>query len=71
MKRGRVIAFHVPAKRRIKALFSNEPDICADVERIGLWEGRPYLILSLGTGELAAFRISDGTVETEAVASGR
>ena len=28
-----------------------------DVENIGLWEGRPYLILSLGTGELAAWRI--------------
>jgi [CysO sulfur-carrier protein]-S-L-cysteine hydrolase len=42
-----------------------------DVERIGLWEGRPYLILSLGTGELAAFRISDGAVEAEAVTSGR
>jgi proteasome lid subunit RPN8/RPN11 len=31
-----------------------------DVENIGLWEGRPYLILSLGTGELAAWRISGG-----------
>jgi len=29
-----------------------------DVENIGLWEGRPYLILSLGTGELAAWRIA-------------
>ena len=28
-----------------------------DVENIGLWEGRPYLILSLGTGELAAWTI--------------
>ena len=28
-----------------------------DVENIGLWEGRPYLILSLRTGDLAAFRI--------------
>ncbi len=42
-----------------------------DVERIGLWEGRPYLILSLGTGELAAFRISGGAVEAEALSSGR
>ena len=31
-----------------------------DVENIGLWAGRPYLILSLGTGELAAWRIADG-----------
>jgi [CysO sulfur-carrier protein]-S-L-cysteine hydrolase len=33
-----------------------------DVENIGLWEGRPYLILSLGTGELAAWRIAGGRV---------
>ena len=36
-----------------------------DVENIGLWEGRPYLILSLGTGELAAWRIQDGKVSPE------
>ena len=35
-----------------------------DVENIGLWAGRPYLILSLRTGELAAFRIAkDGQIE--------
>ena len=33
-----------------------------DVENIGLWEGRPYLILSLGTGELAAWKIQDSEV---------
>ena len=33
-----------------------------DVENIGLWEGRPYLILSLGTGELAAWRIAESSV---------
>jgi proteasome lid subunit RPN8/RPN11 len=33
-----------------------------DVENIGLWEGRPYLILSLGTGELAAWKIQHGGV---------
>jgi hypothetical protein len=32
------------------------------VENIGLWQGRPYLILSLGTGELAAWRIADGQI---------
>ena len=31
-----------------------------DVENIGLWTGRPYLILSLRTGDLAAFRIDQG-----------
>jgi len=33
-----------------------------DVENIGLWEGRPYLILSLGTGELAAYTIEGGLI---------
>jgi proteasome lid subunit RPN8/RPN11 len=33
-----------------------------DVENIGLWEGRPYLILSLRTGELAAWQIAGGEV---------
>ncbi len=33
-----------------------------DVENIGLWEGRPYLIISLGTGDLAAWQITDGKV---------
>jgi proteasome lid subunit RPN8/RPN11 len=33
-----------------------------DVENIGLWEGRPYVILSVGTGELAAFTIEGGRI---------
>ncbi len=33
-----------------------------DVENIGLWEGRPYVIYSLARDELAAFRIQDGTI---------
>jgi proteasome lid subunit RPN8/RPN11 len=36
-----------------------------DVENIGLWTGRPYVILSLGTGELAAWRIEDGAITAE------
>jgi [CysO sulfur-carrier protein]-S-L-cysteine hydrolase len=35
-----------------------------DVESIGLWEGRPYLILSLRTGELAGWRIANERVES-------
>ena len=35
-----------------------------DIENIGLWEQRPYLILSLRTGDLAAFKIADGQIET-------
>ena len=34
-----------------------------DLEHIGLWEGRPYLILRAATGELAGWRISNGGVE--------
>jgi proteasome lid subunit RPN8/RPN11 len=34
-----------------------------DVENVGLWEGKPYVILSLSTGDLAAFRIADGRIE--------
>jgi proteasome lid subunit RPN8/RPN11 len=38
-----------------------------DVENIGLWEGRPYVILSLHTGELAGWRIADGRIESMAL----
>ena len=34
-----------------------------DVENIGLWAGRPYLIYTLRTGELAAWRIAEGKIE--------
>jgi len=36
-----------------------------DVENIGLWEGKPYLILSLRTGDLGAFRIAGGEISEE------
>jgi proteasome lid subunit RPN8/RPN11 len=36
-----------------------------DVESIGLWEGRPYLILRADTGELCAWRISCGEISAE------
>jgi [CysO sulfur-carrier protein]-S-L-cysteine hydrolase len=39
-----------------------------DVENIGLWEGKPYVILTLRTGELAAWRIRDGMIEEEPLA---
>ena len=49
------------------AVFHSHPSSPArpsrtDVENIGLWEGKPYLILSAGTGQLAAFTIRDGRV---------
>ena len=33
-----------------------------DVENIGLWEGRPYLVYSLREDDLAAFTIEDGQI---------
>jgi proteasome lid subunit RPN8/RPN11 len=34
-----------------------------DVENIGLWSGRPYLIYTVRTSELAGWRIDDGSIE--------
>lgn len=34
-----------------------------DVENVGLWTGRPYLIYTLRTGELAGWRIENGAIE--------
>ena len=34
-----------------------------DVENVGLWIGRPYVIYSLERDELAAWRIDDGRIE--------
>jgi proteasome lid subunit RPN8/RPN11 len=34
-----------------------------DVENIGLWEGRPYVILALHTGELAGWRVFETGIE--------
>ena len=50
------------------AVFHSHPTDSArpsrtDVANIGLWEGRPYVILSRATGELAAWRIERGAVE--------
>ncbi len=50
------------------AVFHSHPTDSArpsrtDVANLGLWEGRPYLILSRATGELAAWQIRGGAVE--------
>ena len=34
-----------------------------DVENIGLWAGKPYLVYSIGKDDLAAFRIEGGQIE--------
>ncbi len=39
-----------------------------DVENIGLWHGRPYVILSLRTRELRAWRIDGDSIEPEPLA---
>jgi [CysO sulfur-carrier protein]-S-L-cysteine hydrolase len=49
------------------AVFHSHPSSPArpsktDVENVGLWQGRPYLILALRTGDLAAFAIEDGQI---------
>jgi proteasome lid subunit RPN8/RPN11 len=50
------------------AVFHSHPTDSAkpsqtDIANVGLWAGRPYLILSRPTGELAAWRIVDGRAE--------
>ncbi len=50
------------------AVFHSHPTESAepsrtDLANVGLWEGRPYLILSRPTGELAAWRIREGAAE--------
>lgn len=57
------------------AIFHSHPTDSArpsrtDVENVGLWAGRPYVILSRATGELAAWRIRDGQVEPLALDEG-
>jgi proteasome lid subunit RPN8/RPN11 len=34
-----------------------------DVENVGLWNGKPYLVYSLRDDDLAAFRIEDGQIK--------
>ena len=34
-----------------------------DVENIGLWGGKPYLIYTVRTDELSAWRIADGNID--------
>ena len=36
-----------------------------DIENIGLWEDRPYVILTVSSGELAAWRIRAGKADAE------
>ena len=42
-----------------------------DVRRVGLWAGRPYVIYTLRTDELAAWRIGSGSIEPLPITVGR
>ena len=58
------------------AVFHSHPETEArpsrtDIANIGLWEDRPYLILSLERDELRAWRIKDGGVEEQPVLTAR
>ena len=51
------------------AVFHSHPSSPArpsrtDVENIGLWERKPYLILSAASGDLAAFTIDGGRISS-------
>ena len=55
------------------AVFHSHPTDSAvpsrtDLANIGLWEGRPYFILALPTGELRAWRIEGGRADELEVA---
>jgi proteasome lid subunit RPN8/RPN11 len=50
------------------AVFHSHPTDSAqpsqtDIANVGLWQGRPYFILSRATGELAGWRIEGGKFE--------
>jgi proteasome lid subunit RPN8/RPN11 len=56
------------------AVFHSHPETEArpsrtDIANIGLWEDRPYLILSLAREELRAWRLADGAVTEEPLAT--
>jgi proteasome lid subunit RPN8/RPN11 len=40
-----------------------------DVENVGLWDGKPYLVYSLQKDDLAAFRIRGGQIESLTITS--
>ena len=42
-----------------------------DVRNIGMWKGKPYLIYTVRTDELAAWRIAGGAIEPVAVTAER
>jgi len=58
------------------AIFHSHPETAprpsrTDIENIGLWEGKPYLIMTGVSGELAGWRIADGEATPMAVTTGQ
>ena len=50
------------------AVFHSHPETAprpsrTDVENVGLWEGKPYVIYSLARDELAAWTIAGGSID--------
>jgi proteasome lid subunit RPN8/RPN11 len=50
------------------AVFHSHPETApkpsrTDIENVGLWAGKPYVIYSLARDELAGWRIADGSSE--------
>jgi len=50
------------------AVFHSHPETAprpsrTDVENVGLWQGRPYLIYCVASDELAGWTITDGAIE--------
>ena len=50
------------------AVFHSHPETAprpsrTDVENVGLWQGRPYLIYSVARDQLAGWTIADGSIE--------
>jgi proteasome lid subunit RPN8/RPN11 len=68
LKPGNPMDFFLEDEGYELAVFHSHPETAprpsrTDLENIGLWSGRPYLIISAATGELRAWRIVDGSVE--------
>lgn len=62
------LIFELEEQGRELAVFHSHPTDSSrpsrtDLANIGLWENRPYLILSHTTGELAAWTIREGAIE--------
>jgi [CysO sulfur-carrier protein]-S-L-cysteine hydrolase len=58
------------------AIFHSHPETAprpsrTDIENIGLWEGKPYLIMTGTNGELAGWKIASGEATAMPVTTGR